>query len=499
MYYFSVLTTGLYGFCIRKDERNLAYALFKRRYISFIFSMTCLIAIFLTSGLGHEQAAFPEEYQLARGIVVNFRWICGAVAFCFGTVLTCSGLVFYKFYVKKREGFRKAFQMSVSVLAEAMYGVAFPLLWHNGSCHPLIESLFLWRVYLIVCYIYSWLSYVNDREKTTFPPIDRLCYALMFTPIGAYLLFSFVSRQYTDEQAAKAAGVQECIDRAGVYLDQMAQRDYAGALAEYEQAVRLAPDRPDLYARRAAIYYEQGDYAAALAELGKAIRLAPKSHGLYLQRAKIYFRQGNYAEVVADCTTALQHPVTHAEYWQLGSGYSYQDTFEQAIRAEFYHLRALAYRERGEYEKAISDCKHALENYACSKSKKNDSPSGGTHYCLAETYALQNDYVNALVNYSKAIECNASNPLYYKKRAVAYEKIGNMEKATADLDTVEEMLRKEHPERNRTSLKERFFKKRFFAAASQTYAAVADDEPFGEGDGPFEPDDEPLEEEDEPF
>ena len=379
----------------------LIFDLSKKRYIGFGLSLGCLIGIF---------------YMLRFRKVPIFEaalWVRIVIVVCFVNIMLIPVISFYRHYFKQGESKETAFRRSVTIFADAMHGSVIMLLnimlWVFLHQKP---SLF-WSIYSIGCFVYS----LSFSQKSPLTLIEYLFLSLFLTPLGC----KYVERQYIQHYAKKETGVKECIERADVYLNQMVQKDYASALAEYGQAIQIDPNRSDLYSQRAAIYYEQGDCINAITDFGTAIALEPRNDFLYLRRAKIYFEQGNYAEVISDCTRALQYPPEHAE---------------------FYRLRAIAYRKQGEYEKAIEDCKHVMEI---------NPQDGGVYYSLAEVYALQNDYVNAFVNYSKAIDCNSSNPLYYKKRALAYEKLGNLEKAKADWDKAEEELYQEFLRRNHKS------------------------------------------------
>ena len=50
--------------------------------------------------------------------------------------------------------------------------------------------------------------------------------------------------------------------------------DYDLALADYAQAITLAPEQPDIYANRARVYTAQENLDAALADYNKAFSLA---------------------------------------------------------------------------------------------------------------------------------------------------------------------------------------------------------------------------------
>ncbi|MBA4210519.1 MAG: hypothetical protein C0454_13410 [Parvibaculum sp.] len=80
-------------------------------------------------------------------------------------------------------------------------------------------------------------------------------------------------------------------------------RDYERAIADYTEALRLAPEDALLYQNRANAYREKGNIAPALADIEKSIALNPDSAGAWYVR-------GALAEALGNGTVARRYYMT---------------------------------------------------------------------------------------------------------------------------------------------------------------------------------------------
>jgi tetratricopeptide (TPR) repeat protein len=100
------------------------------------------------------------------------------------------------------------------------------------------------------------------------------------------------------------------------------QRDYARAIADYDQAIRLNPQDALAYSNRGFAYYNQQDYARAIADHHQAIRLNPGDALAYNNRGFAYFSQRNYARAIADYDRAIRlNPELADAYVNRGRAY----------------------------------------------------------------------------------------------------------------------------------------------------------------------------------
>jgi len=62
------------------------------------------------------------------------------------------------------------------------------------------------------------------------------------------------------------------------------KRDYNKALADYNEAIKINPDKLTFIANRALLYYDMGNFRSAIDEYTKAISLKPDNGFLYCMR-----------------------------------------------------------------------------------------------------------------------------------------------------------------------------------------------------------------------
>lgn len=143
-----------------------------------------------------------------------------------------------------------------------------------------------------------------------------------FTPYGA-------------EPSAKFYTVQYHLDRAYKYQDQGL---YDQAIAEYNQALLIDPNKVSAYNNRGVAYWGKGLRQEALADWEQALRLDPNLAAGYANMGSYLMYEGKYDEAI----TRLNHSLTL-----------------DPKMAQSYVLRAMAYYYKGKYDKAWEDVHRA--------------------------------------------------------------------------------------------------------------------------------------------
>jgi tetratricopeptide (TPR) repeat protein len=82
--------------------------------------------------------------------------------------------------------------------------------------------------------------------------------------------------------------------------------NYAGAIADFSEAINLNPAYADAYFHRGTAYRAKGDYDSAIADLDQAIQLDPKDPEGYNCRGEAYRDKGDYDRAIADFDHALE-------------------------------------------------------------------------------------------------------------------------------------------------------------------------------------------------
>ncbi len=100
------------------------------------------------------------------------------------------------------------------------------------------------------------------------------------------------------------------------------QGDYDKALADYDEAIRLAPNGAVTYFFRGQLYYDENDYGRAVADETRALKLDPMMTSAYNWRGLAYFVQRYNDLAIADFSAAiLTNPDYANAYWNRGQAY----------------------------------------------------------------------------------------------------------------------------------------------------------------------------------
>jgi tetratricopeptide (TPR) repeat protein len=160
------------------------------------------------------------------------------------------------------------------------------------------------------------------------------------------------------------------INRAAAYDN---KGDYDRAIADYGNAIKLAPEDSSAYRYRAEVYKEKGDYDRAIADYGKLIKLNP-SPSAYENRAHAYAMKGDYNRATADYDKELEFdPLNPWAYEGRADAYSKQGDYERAIpdydksikmqpdNGRAYYGRGVAYAAKADPAKAVTDFRAASQ------------------------------------------------------------------------------------------------------------------------------------------
>jgi tetratricopeptide (TPR) repeat protein len=248
------------------------------------------------------------------------------------------------------------------------------------------------------------------------------------------------------------------------------QGDKPGAIAFYNQALKINPKDAEIFYQRANARYQQGELTEALEDYDRAITFKPKYGNAYYNRGLTYYDLGNYGNAIADFTEVLKLDPDDAEaYYQRGLSYYQIEEYDLAV--EDYSSTLLlqpnnvnAYTSRGLAKAAAGDKPGALADYTEAQKLQPNDPlifynRGRARFHLAdyrgamEDYTkaleLQPDYADAYVNRcsaylnlaahaeaiadcTKAIELNPEDEAAYNNRCIAYLNMGEHQRAAED-------------------------------------------------------------------
>ncbi|MCE9584262.1 MAG: tetratricopeptide repeat protein [Planctomycetes bacterium] len=78
------------------------------------------------------------------------------------------------------------------------------------------------------------------------------------------------------------------------------------AIADYGEALRLAPDRADLWKERGKLRAWKGDLDGGLADLGEAVKRDPDGADIRLERSKILQKKGDLTAAIAEVSSVIE-------------------------------------------------------------------------------------------------------------------------------------------------------------------------------------------------
>ena len=220
--------------------------------------------------------------------------------------------------------------------------------------------------------------------------------------------------------------------------------DNAGAVADYDAALRINPDYATAYGNRAVSKLVLGDVAGAQMDCDEAIRLDPSQPNAYETRAQCRQRRGDLPGALGDLNTAIaQHPrypdhfyVTRGHVrFQAGDADGALSDYSEAIRLA--PRNALAFLGRSAVKEARNDLEGA---YADAETAIYCDPG------LAEAYghrgmlrAKRKDLAGAKDDFDQAVALGTRTAGIYFQRGLLRGWTGDYAGARADYDQAEQL------------------------------------------------------------
>ncbi len=118
-------------------------------------------------------------------------------------------------------------------------------------------------------------------------------------PMKRILVFAFLICSF-------AATAQTAQDYFRDGLKKHKEKDYKGAIKEYNKAIKMIPNYRDAFYNRGTSQMELKNYEEASTDFTKVIEIDPKYAKAYFSRAYLTFNAGNHQEALPDLDTAIQ-------------------------------------------------------------------------------------------------------------------------------------------------------------------------------------------------
>jgi len=174
--------------------------------------------------------------------------------------------------------------------------------------------------------------------------------------------------------------VNDHLDRGATFME---QKEFDKAIAEFTNAIRLAPNDASSYAMRCSAYFWKGDFECSIADGETALRLDPKLISTrfliynltdaYQKQGEFYLDKNDLDKAIASFTNAIKYsPDYNILYIARGFTYENKKDFDRAIADYTQAIRlnpneVVAYINRGntyykkkDYDRAIADFEAAL-------------------------------------------------------------------------------------------------------------------------------------------
>ena len=144
--------------------------------------------------------------------------------------------------------------------------------------------------------------------------------------------------------------------------------DYAEAVSDLNEVLRLNPDFTDALVPRATAYFRLGRYQLALADIDEEIRRRPASYQPFVSRSVVHETMGQPVQAVADLEIALRlatagsGKVNDAEAEELREHLMaiVQDLAKRSAPASAYARRSTWHEQDQDYAAAVIDMRQAL-------------------------------------------------------------------------------------------------------------------------------------------
>ena len=225
-------------------------------------------------------------------------------------------------------------------------------------------------------YTWSWTSFADriDRALQDYSEairIDPKAVSSLLNRSHIYNERNDYDRAIADANKAFEGGLSDYGKRSGydergdAYLG---KHDYDGAIAEFDQEIRLQPNNAATFFKRGYAYQVKGDNDRAIADYGEVLRLNDNDTTAFYNRGNAYLAKGDLDRAIADYNLAIVLDPKH-RYAYYGCAMAYQAKgdpdraiadYSQAIALDpkyedAYYGRAVAYLQKGDLYRATTD------------------------------------------------------------------------------------------------------------------------------------------------
>ncbi|PSB01651.1 tetratricopeptide repeat protein [Merismopedia glauca] len=263
--------------------------------------------------------------------------------------------------------------------------------------------------------------------------------------------FRGLSRYYTQDYQGAIADFDEAIRLAPIYfkyyynrgLARSKQGDKSGAIKDFDKSIEINANYEPAYSERGLIHQLLGQSEPAVKDFDRAIELEPNNAITYYNRGNSYISLGNKEAGIEDYTKAIELDPKYTNAYLFRCTERSNLSQHQAALAdcnqvieldpnfpEGYVGRGLVYQNQGDNQKAIADYTQAI---------KLDPQNERAYYNRGIVRRLLADTQGAIADYTKAIEIDPNDPFPYHGRGLIYSDSGNRQQAIEDLQKASQL------------------------------------------------------------
>ena len=215
-------------------------------------------------------------------------------------------------------------------------------------------------------------------------------------------------------------------------------KEYEQAIASYDQALEIKPDKHEAWTNRGSALGNLGRYEEAIASYDQALEIKPDDHKAWYNRGNALVNLGRYEEAIASYDQALEiKPDKHEAWYNRGIALVNLGRYEEAIASydqaleikpddpDAWYNRGIALGNLGRYEEAIASYDQALEI-------KHDYHQAW----YGRGFALGNlgRYEEAIASYDRALEIKPDYHEAWDNRGYALTCMGRYKDALESFD-----------------------------------------------------------------
>jgi tetratricopeptide (TPR) repeat protein len=188
--------------------------------------------------------------------------------------------------------------------------------------------------------------------------------------------------------------------------------DFAHAITEFDQAIRLQPEFPEAFNNRGIAYFDNGQYGRAIEDYGQALHFRPDYPSALNNRGNAYAAKGQYDRALEDYNKGVGLQPVPTALRNRGNAYRAKGDYEKALADLNAAIHSLvspaALDERGDIYLELGQNVLALEDFSAAVRSQADDPDALQSKARAEFYLGQ--WNDAVTDFQKSLSLDDSNP-----------------------------------------------------------------------------------------